>query len=91
MGTIMDKPLDSSELEGLTTISLMAGLMGLDPGGTLLKDWSGGKLQTLGGGGGQLCLFADVIGTVSGNGWPCGLGTGFRPFNPGLGSLTVWL
>ena len=35
MGTIMDNPLDSSELEALTTISLMAGLRGLDSGATL--------------------------------------------------------
>ena len=52
IGTIVEKPLDSSELEALTTISLMAGLGVLDSGATLLEDLSGGKLLTLGWGGG---------------------------------------
>ena len=52
MGTIMDKPLDSFELEALNTFSLMAGLGVLDSGATLLfEDLSCGKLLTLGGGG----------------------------------------
>ena len=91
IGTVIDRPLASSELETQTFTSLIAGLVGTGLGQLLVEDLSGDRLLNLVGGGGQLCSTYGTRGTVSGNGWPCGLWTGFQPLNPALGCLTVWL
>ena len=69
----------------------MASLVGTGLGELLWEDLSGDSLLTLVGGGGQLCSASNAEGAVSGNGWPCGLWTGFWPLNPALSCLTVWL
>ena len=91
IGTIIDRPLASSELETQTFTSLIAGLMGTGLGELLWEDLFGDRLLTLVGGGGQPCSASDAGVTVSGNGWPCGLWTGFQPLNPALRCLMVWL
>ena len=84
IGTIIDRPLASSELEIQTFTSLIAGLVGTGLGELLWEDLFGDRLLTLVGGGGQPYSASDAGGTVSGNSWPCGLWTGFWPLNPAL-------